>query len=189
MRDVNKINDGVSIKLLTVNLITERNRFDEESNIKRMFLAAAGAIAFAAPVAAQQVPVPYGAPISLEQAQAIVAAAQRSALAHNFAMAFAVVEPSGELILFQKMDGTQYGSELVAREKARTAARFKRSTKVFSDSIAGGRNAVLSLPGVIAVEGGVPIVMNGQIVGALGVSGGTSVQDGEVAAEALLGVK
>lgn len=168
---------------------TERNRFDEEVIIKRMFLAAASAIAFAAPAAAQQVPVPYGTPISLGQAQAIIAAAERSALAHNFTMAFAVVEPSGELILFQKMDGTQYGSELVAREKARTAARFKRSTKVFSDSIAGGRNAVLSLPGVIAVEGGVPIVMNGRIVGALGVSGGTSEQDGEVAAAALLGVK
>lgn len=170
-------------------MITARNRFDEEFIIKRIFWAAASAIAFAAPVAAQQVPVPYGTPMSLQQAQAIVAAAERSALAHNFEMAFAVVEPSGELILFQKMDGTQYGSELVAREKARTAARFKRSTKVFSDSIAGGRNAVLSLPGVIAVEGGVPIVMNGRIVGALGVSGGTSVQDGEVAAAALLGVK
>ena len=80
MRDGNKINDGVSIELLTVNLITERKRFDEEVIIKRIIFAAASAIAFAAPVAAQQVPVPYGTPISLEQAQAIVAAAERSAL-------------------------------------------------------------------------------------------------------------
>ena len=188
-RDGNKINDGVSIKFMTAYLMAPRKRLGEEFIIKQMFLAAASAIAFAAPVAAQQSPVPYGTPLSLEQAQASVAAAERSAIAHNFTMAFAVVEPSGELILFQKMDGTQYGSELVAREKARTAARFKRSTKAFSDSIAGGRNAILSLPGVIAVEGGVLIVINGRIVGALGISGGTSEQDGEVATAALLGVK
>lgn len=157
--------------------------------MKRMFLAAAGAMALATPAGAQQLPLPYGTPITLEQAKTIVAAAERSARARNFTMAFAVVEPSGELVLFQKMDGTQYGSDLVAREKARTAARFKRSTKAFSDSIASGRNAVLSLPGVVAVEGGTPILINGRIVGAIGVSGGTSEQDGEIAAAALLDVK
>lgn len=157
--------------------------------MKRIFLAAVGAIALVTPVSAQQSPAPYGAPISLEQAKTIVAAAERSARARNFTMAFAVVEPSGELVLFQKMDGTQYGSDVVAREKARTAARFKRSTKAFSDSVAGGRTVVLSLPDVIAIEGGTPIIMNGKIVGAIGVSGGTSEQDGEVAAAALLDVK
>lgn len=157
--------------------------------MKRMFLAAAGAIVMAAPLGAQQSPAPYGAPLTLEQAKTIVAAAERSARARNFTMAFAVVEPSGELILFQKMDGTQYGSDLIAREKARTAARFKRSTKAFSDSVAAGRNTVLSLPGVVAIEGGAPILINGKIVGAIGVSGGTSEQDGEVAAAALLELK
>lgn len=157
--------------------------------MKRIYLAAAFAIALATPVGAQQSPAPYGAPITLEQAKTILAAAERSARARNFTMAFAVVEPSGELVLFQKMDGTQYGSDLVAREKARTAARFKRSTKAFSDSVAGGRNAVLSLPGVVAIEGGTPIIISGRIVGAIGVSGGTSEQDGEVAAAALLEVK
>lgn len=154
-----------------------------------MFLALAGAIVLAAPLGAQQSPAPYGAPLTLEQAKTIVAAAERSARARNFTMAFAVVEPSGELILFQKMDGTQYGSDLIAREKARTAARFKRSTKAFSDSVAAGRNAVLSLPGVVAIEGGALIFINGKIVGAIGVSGGTSEQDGEVAAAALLELK
>lgn len=157
--------------------------------MRRMFLALAGAIVLAAPLGAQQSPAPYGAPLTLEQAKTIVAAAERSAHARNFTMAFAVVEPSGELVLFQKMDGTQYGSDLVAREKARTAARFKRSTKAFSDSVAAGRNAVLSLPGVVAIEGGAPILINGKIVGAIGVSGGTSEQDGEVAAAALLELK
>jgi glc operon protein GlcG len=157
--------------------------------MNRMFLAAVAAIALTASAGAQQLPVSYGNPITLEQAKTIVAAAERSAQSRNFTMAFAVVEPSGELVLFHKMDGTQYGSELVAREKARTAARFKRSTKAFSDSVAGGRNAVLSLPGVVAIEGGTPIVINGRIVGAIGVSGGSSEQDGEVAAAALLGLE
>lgn len=157
--------------------------------MKQIFLAVVAAIALTASAGAQQSPLPYGNPINLEQAKTIVAAAERSARSRNFTMAFAVVEPSGELVLFHKMDGTQYGSELVAREKARTAARFKRSTKAFSDSVAGGRNAVLSLPGVVAIEGGTPIVINGRIVGAIGVSGGSSEQDGEVAAAALLGLE
>jgi uncharacterized protein GlcG (DUF336 family) len=157
--------------------------------MKRMFLGAVAAIALTAAAAAQQLPLPYGNPITLEQAKTIVAAAEQSARTRNFNMAFAVVEPSGELVLFHKMDGTQYGSDVVAREKARTAARFKRSTKAFFDSVMGGRNAVLSLPGVVAIEGGTPIVINGRIVGAIGVSGGTSEQDGEVAAAALLGLE
>lgn len=157
--------------------------------MKRVFLATLGAIVWATSAGAQQLPFPYGAPVTLEQAKTIVAAAERSARARNLTMAFAVVEPSGELVLFQKMDGTQYGSDIVAREKARTAARFKRSTKAFSDSVVAGRNAVLSLPGVVAIEGGTPIVVKGQIIGAIGVSGGTSEQDGEVAAAGLLEVE
>lgn len=142
-----------------------------------------GAIGSTAP--AQQMPIPYGAPISLEQARNIVASARQAADQRRFSMAFAVVEPGGQLVLFEKMDGTQYGSEVVAQEKARTAARFKRPTKAFSDAVAAGRVAVLSLPGAVAIEGGVPIVIGGRIVGALGVSGGTSEQDGEIAAVAL----
>ncbi|MEY3624483.1 MAG: hypothetical protein RLZZ407_2042 [Pseudomonadota bacterium] len=157
--------------------------------MKRMFLGAVTALALTTAAGAQQSPLPYGSPVTLAQAKAIVAAAEKSAQSRNFTMAFAIVEPSGELVLFHKMDGTQYGSDLVAREKARTAARFKRSTKAFFDSIAGGRNAVLSLPGVVAIEGGTPIVINGRIVGAIGVSGGSSEQDGEVAAAALIGLE
>ena len=100
-------------------------------------------------------------------------------------MAFAVVDPSGQLVLFEKMDGTQYGSIVVAQEKARSAALFKRPTKAFSDAVTAGRVAVISLPGALPIEGGVPIVVQGRIIGALGVSGGTSEQDGEIAAAAL----
>lgn len=139
-----------------------------------------GATASIAP--AQQMPTPYGDAISLERARNIVATARRAADQRRFSMAFAVVEPGGQLVLFEKMDGTQYGSEVVAQEKARTAARFKRPTKAFSDAVAAGRVAVLSLPGAVAIEGGVPIIVQGRIVGALGVSGGTSEQDGEIAA-------
>lgn len=134
---------------------------------------------------AQQMAAPYGVPIPLDQAREIVARARQAAAERHFSMAFAVVEPGGQLVAFEKMDGTQYGSEIVAQEKAKSAARFKRPTKAFSDSVAAGRTAVLSLPGAIPIEGGVPIVIQGRIVGAIGVSGGTSEQDGEIAAAAL----
>ena len=153
--------------------------------MKKIFLLGlAGAIA-SAPASAQQLPSPYGPNVSLDQASRIARAAEEAARQRRFTMAFAVVDTSGELVLFHKMDGTQYGSVVVAQEKARTAARFKRPTKAFSDSVAGGRAAVLSIPGVIAIEGGTPIIVGGRIVGALGVSGGTSEQDGEIAAAAL----
>ena len=137
--------------------------------------------------AAQQAPAPYGTPVSLEQARQIVTTARQAAGARDFTMAFAVVEPSGQLVLFEKMDGTQYGSVVVAQEKARSAAFFKRPTKALSDAVAAGRVAVLGLPGAVPIEGGVPIVLNGRILGALGISGGTSEQDGEIAAAALSG--
>ena len=127
----------------------------------------------------------YGAPATLAQARRIADAAGEAARERGFAMAFAIVDPSGGLILFHKMDGTQNGSIEVAIAKARTAALFRRPTRAFSDSVAAGRNAVLSLPGVVAIEGGVPIMIDGRVAGAIGVSGGSSEQDGEVAAAAL----
>jgi glc operon protein GlcG len=145
-----------------------------------LLLICFGGLATMAP--AQQMPIPYGPPVLLEQARRVVDSAKHAADQRGFSMAFAVVEPSGQLVLFEKMDGTQYGSEVTAQEKARTAARFKRPTKAFSDAVAAGRVSVLSLPGAVAIEGGVPIVIQGRIVGALGVSGGTSEQDGEIAA-------
>ena len=139
----------------------------------------------AAPAGAQQILEPNGAPLTLDQAHRIVAAAESEARKQNFKMAFAVLEPSGALVMFARMDGVQYGSIEVAQAKGRSAALFRRATKVFADGVAGGANGTLSLPGAVAIEGGVPIVMGGKMVGALGVSGGTAVQDGQIAAAAL----
>ena len=140
----------------------------------------------ATPPAAQAQPQPaYGEPVTLAHARRIADSAEAAARERGFSMAFAIVDPAGGLVLFHKMDGTQNGSIEVAVAKARTSALFRRPTRIFSDSVAAGRTAVLSLPGVVAIEGGVPIIVAGRVVGAIGVSGGTSEQDGEIAAAAL----
>ena len=98
-------------------------------------------------------------------------------------MAVAIVDPSGNLVYYEKMDNTQLGSATVAVEKARSAALFKRPTKALQDALAAGGEGlrVLRIPGAIPVEGGVPLLMDGKIVGAIGVSGGASNQDGQCA--------
>ena len=118
--------------------------------------------------------------LTLDAAKAIAAAAEAFALARGWTVAVAVVDAAGGLILFQFQDDTQPGSQEVALHKARTAARFKRPTKALEQSVAG-RQALLSLPGVTAVEGGVPITVDGRVIGAVGVSGMQSSQDSEVA--------
>jgi uncharacterized protein GlcG (DUF336 family) len=123
--------------------------------------------------------------LTLEAAQAMAAAAERFALARAWTVAIAVVDAAGGLILFHSLDGTQPASQEIAVLKARTAARLHRPTKALEEGIAGGRTALLSVPGMLALEGGVPIRVDDQIVGAIGVSGMTSVQDAEVAAAGL----
>ena len=150
--------------------------------------SAAGAQPQAATPAPTAAPPPlraYGDPVTLAQARRIVEEAEAAAKGRNWTMAFAIVDPSGALVLFAKMDGTQNGSVDVAIAKARTSALFRRPTRAFSDSVTAGRTQVLSLPNVVAIEGGVPIVVRGRVIGAIGVSGATSEQDGEVAAAAL----
>jgi uncharacterized protein GlcG (DUF336 family) len=124
--------------------------------------------------------------LTLAAAKDIAAAAEAFARERGWTVAIAVVDAAGGLILFQILDDTQPGSQDVALHKARTAARFKRPTKALEDAVAGGRQALLSLPGVTAVEGGLPIVVAGRVVGAVGVSGMQSSQDSQVA-EAGLG--
>lgn len=136
------------------------------------------------PARAQPQPA-YGEPVSIAVARRIADAAEASARDRGFALAFAIVDPAGGLVLFHKMDGTQNGSIEVAIAKARTSALFRRPTRAFADSLAAGRTAVLSLPNVVAIEGGVPIMVGGRVVGAIGVSGASSEQDGEIAAAAL----
>lgn len=127
-------------------------------------------------------PQPYGA-ITLDAAKKAAAPALAEASRNNWAMAVAVVDSAGDLVYFERMDATQSGSVVVAIDKARSAARFKRPTKAFQDMLAAGGEGwrVLGLEGAVPVEGGVPIVIDGKIVGAIGVSGGTSPQDGQCA--------
>ena len=129
----------------------------------------------------------YGSSITVETAKQLAAPAIAEARKNQWTMAVAVVDISGGLVYFEKMDDTQNGSVDVSIAKARSAARFKRATKVFQDGLAAGGAGlrILALDGAIPIEGGVPIVVAGKIIGAIGVSGGTSEQDGVVAAAAL----
>ena len=130
-----------------------------------------------------QMPNPYGAPISLENAKKAAAPALAEAEKNHWNMAVAVVDISGNLVYYEKMDNTQLGSANVAIDKARSAALFKRPTKAFQDAVAGGGEGlrVLQLRGAAPLEGGIPLVMDGKIVGAIGVSGGAAPQDGQCA--------
>lgn len=119
--------------------------------------------------------------LTLEAAKKAAAAAEAEAAKNKWTVAVAIVDDGGHLVYLSRIDGTQTGSIDVAIRKARTAQAFKRPTKVFEDAIAGGRTALLGLEGIVPLEGGVPIVVGGQLVGAIGVSGVTSQQDGVVA--------
>ena len=142
-------------------------------------LSSVAALALAA--RAQQLPNPYGDAITADVARKAADAALAEAHKNGWFVAAAVVDPHGELVFFERMESTQWGSNTVAQEKARSSARFKRPTKAFEDAVKGQNVNVLGLPGAIPLEGGVPILMNGRIVGAIGVSGGTSAQDGQCA--------
>jgi glc operon protein GlcG len=133
----------------------------------------------------------YGPNITLEQAKSVVAAAEAEAVKQNLNVAIAVVDTSGNLVAYVKRDDTQLGSVNVSQAKARSAALFKRATKAFQDNVAAGGEGlrVMTLEGVVAAEGGVPLVVNGAIVGAIGVSGGTSAQDGGIAAAGVAAIK
>ena len=146
---------------------------------------------FALSVGAQQGPLPYGAPISLEVAKKAAAAAAAEARKNGWFMAIAVTEPSGDLVYFEKMDNTQFGSINIALGKARTAAKFKRPSKVFQDLLAKGDNFtyLLGLEGAMPVQGGLPIVVDGKIVGAIGISGATGDQDSQCAMAGLEALK
>ena len=128
-------------------------------------------------------PQPYGPAIALEVAKKAAGPALAEASRNNWAMAVAVVDAAGDLVYFERMNATQVGSVMVAIDKARSAARFKRPTKAFQDTLAAGGDGlrVLGLNGAVPVDGGIPIAIDGKIVGAIGVSGGTSAQDGQCA--------
>jgi len=127
--------------------------------------------------------IPYGLSINLESAKKVAAGAIAEARKNNWAMAIAVVDPGGYLVYFEKMDGTQTGSVDVSIEKARSAALFRRPTKVFQDGVALGGEGwrLLKLTGAVPIDGGFPIIVDGKLIGGIGISGGAGEQDGQVA--------
>jgi len=133
-----------------------------------------------APTAPPAAPVAYGEPINIETAKKAAAAAAEESKKNNWGMCIAVVGPSGDLVYFERLDLCQFASIAISQHKARAAATFKRPTKVFEDRVASGAAGVaaITLDGVIASEGGIPIVVGGKIIGAMGCSGGTGQQDG-----------
>jgi glc operon protein GlcG len=128
---------------------------------------------------------PYGAPITLDQAKRAADGAEAEAKKRNITMAIAIVEPSGDLVYFRRMDGTQYSSAKIAQSKAISAAIFRRSTKSFRERIAQGDLSPMALAGAVASDGGVPILVDGKIIGAIGVSGGADDAVAQAGADAL----
>jgi glc operon protein GlcG len=130
---------------------------------------------------AQQMPNPYGPAIDLAKAKKVAAAAADKAVETKMNAVIAIVDAGGNLVYLERFDVVQYGSVEVAIHKAKTSVAYKRPTKSFEDFIAKGNMAYLTLDGMSAIEGGVPIIEGGKIIGAIGVSGGSAAQDGVVA--------
>lgn len=123
--------------------------------------------------------------LTLDEARRITAAARETALANRWNVVIAVVDDAGFLVSLERMDGTQRGSVAIAQQKARTAVLFRRPTKVFEDAVAQGRPGMMTMQDVICLEGGLPLVRDGAYVGAIGVSGVKSAEDGVIAAAAV----
>jgi len=119
--------------------------------------------------------------VTLDLAKKIAAAAEAEAKKNNWNAVIAIVDDGANLVFLERLDNTQLGSLEVAIQKAHTAISFKRPTKAYEDMVAGGRTAILGVPGIVPIEGGLPLIVDGQFIGAIGVSGGTAQQDGQVA--------
>ena len=154
---------------------------------EHFIVAAALLVGVAVPAAAQQPPppptTPYGPPIGLEAAKKAMAAAEAEAVKNNWPMAIVILDSTGHIVMLHRLDNTQYGSIRVAEDKAHTALDFRRPSKVFEDLVAQGGIGMrtLGLRGATPLEGGVPIIADGKIIGAVGFSGATAQQDGQVA--------
>ncbi len=151
----------------------------------KWLIAIASLTVFSTPAAAQSAPpIPnvYGEPIGIDQARAIVQRGLEEGARRGLTLAIAVVEPSGELVAFARMDGVPYGSIPLAQAKARTSARFRTTTVSREEQVNGGRYALLTAEDFVAIGGGVPIVVDERVVGAVGISGGTSAEDAVIAA-------
>lgn len=151
----------------------------------KWLIAIACMTAFSTPAAAQStspIPSAYGEPIGVEQALAVIQRGLDEGARRSLPLAIAVVEPSGELVAFARMDGVPYGSISLAQDKARTSARFRTTTVSREEQVNNGRYALLTADDFVAIGGGEPIIVDGRVIGAVGISGGTSAQDAVVAA-------
>jgi uncharacterized protein GlcG (DUF336 family) len=126
----------------------------------------------------------YGPPVTLAQARAVMAAAEAEALAHDWPMVIAIVDSGGHLVMLHALDQAQHGSVPVAQGKAETAVNFRRPSKVFEDAVASGSLGwrLLGMSNLLPLDGGLPLIVEGRVVGAIGVSGMQSTQDAQVAA-------
>ena len=151
----------------------------------RFVLAALLALTMARPALAQ---TSEARVLNLAGARVMAEIAEAEARRNNWNVAIAVVDAHGELIFFLKMDDVQQGSVDIAQAKARTAARMRRPTKALDDAVVAGRLALLAVEGLLPLEGGLPVISNGVVIGAVGVSGVTSAQDAQVAAAGIRAV-
>ncbi|MGO9005090.1 MAG: GlcG/HbpS family heme-binding protein [Beijerinckiaceae bacterium] len=121
--------------------------------------------------------IPYGAPISVDEAKQVIAVAEAEAKKRGWPINIAVVDSGGNLVAFERMDGAQLASIDISQHKARAAVRFRRETKIFENAIQGGANSALTVDGIIASRGGIPLIKDGKLIGAIGCSGATGSQD------------
>jgi glc operon protein GlcG len=161
------------------------------TTFKKLAAVAAIAVVTGIPAVAQQATPSYGLSISLEQAKKVIAAAEAEAQKNNWPVAITVVDSGGYVVATHRLDNTQLGSIMAAEDKARTAVLFRRPSKAFEDAVAAGGIGlrVLGLRGAIPYDGGVPLFVDGKIVGAVGVSGVLPQQDGQIANAAASGMK
>lgn len=149
---------------------------------RRLSLSLAAVALLAASSASAQAPPPYGAPITLEQAKKVMVGAEAEAKKNGWPVVIVVLDSGGQLVLLQRLDNAQWGSIEIAKEKARSAVALRRPTKVLQDLVAqGGANLRLLTIGYSVLEGGIPIIVDGKIIGSVGVSGVTSQQDAQTA--------
>jgi uncharacterized protein GlcG (DUF336 family) len=143
------------------------------------------------PARAQTPPPPYGPPIGIESARKVMAAAEAEAAKNNWAVVIAIIDSGGHIVMLHRRDDVQLSSIEIAQGKAKTALMFKRPSKVLDDAIGGGGPGLrfLALKDIVPLEGGVPIVADGKIIGAIGVSGVLSSQDAQIARAGIDGLK
>jgi glc operon protein GlcG len=161
------------------------------TTLKTLAGAAALAVAVAGSASAQTMPPPYGPPIGLEMARKAMTAAEDLAARNNWPVVIAILDSGGNLVMLHRRDDTQLSSTEMAQGKAKTALMFKRPTKVIDDAIAAGGAGLrfLTLKDIVPLEGGLPVVVDGKIVGAIGVSGVLSSQDTQIARAGLDALK